>query len=89
MGKVFTQQVSNTTFVLSQSDGITHLSVKNNSASAQDITITGDLVVNGLSSAAITLSQGDIVTITSNTALEGITITSGGASALADIICTQ
>ena len=89
MGKVFTQQVSNTTFVLSQSDGITHLSVKNNSASAQDITITGDLVVNGLSSAAITLSQGDIATITSNTALEGITITSGGASALADIICTQ
>jgi len=89
MGKVFTQQVSNTTFVLSQSDGVTHLSVKNNSASAQDITITGDLVVNGLSSAAITLSQGDIATITSNTALEGITITSGGASALADIICTQ
>jgi hypothetical protein len=89
MGKVFTQQISNTSFALEKSDGITHLSVKNNSASAQDITITGDLVVNGLSSSALTLSQGDIATITSNSALEGITITSGGASALADIIATQ
>ena len=89
MGKVFTQQVSNTTFVLERTDGITHLSVKNNSASAQDITITGNLGVNGLASSALTLSQGDIATITSNTPLEGITITSGGASALADIIATQ
>tara|TARA_E500000305_G_C3883014_1_gene170668 strand:+ start:229 stop:498 length:270 start_codon:yes stop_codon:yes gene_type:complete len=89
MGKVFTQQVSNASFALEKSDGITHLSVKNNSASAQDITITGDLVVNGLTSAALTLSQGDIATITSDTPLEGVTITSGGASALADIIATQ
>ena len=89
MGKVFTKQVSNATFVLERTDGITHISVKNNSASAQDITLTGDLVVNGLSSTAITLSQGDIATITSNTPIEGITITSGGASALADIIATQ
>jgi hypothetical protein len=89
MGKVFTKQISNTTFSLDRLDGITHLSVKNNSATAQSITITGDLVVNGVASSAITLSQGDITTITSNTALEGIVVTSGGASALADIICTQ
>lgn len=89
MGKVFTKQISNSAFVLERTDGITHISVKNNSASAQDITITGDLVVNGLSSTAITLSQGDIATITSNSPIEGITITSGGASALADIIATQ
>ena len=89
MSKVFTKQISNSSFALATSDGITHLSIKNSSASAQDITITGDLVVNGLSSSAITLSQGDIATITSATPLEGVTITSGGASALADIIATQ
>ena len=54
MGKVFTKQINNTTFSLDRLDGITHISVKNNSASAQSITITGNLVVNGLTSSAIT-----------------------------------
>ena len=89
MSRVFTKQISNSSFALATSDGVTHISIKNSSASAQNITITGDLVVNGLSSAAITLTQGDIATISSSTPIDGLTITSGGASALADIIATQ
>ena len=89
MSKVFTKQISNTSFVLGSEDGIKYMSVKNSSASAQDITITGTLVVNGVASAAITLSQGDIVTVASDTPIEDVTVTSGGASALADIIATQ
>jgi hypothetical protein len=89
MSKVFTKQIANTSFALGTEDGIKYMSVKNNSASAQSITITGSLVVNGIASAAITLSQGDIVTVASDTPLEGITVTSGGAAALADIIATQ
>jgi hypothetical protein len=89
MGKVFTHQHSNGTFTIQKGSGILNLSVKNNSASALDITITGDLVVNGISSTALTLSQGDVVTLSSNTSLENISIVSGSASALADIIATQ
>ena len=89
MAKVFTKQISNTSFALETADGIKYMSVKNSSASAQSITITGTLVVNGVASAAITLAQGDIVTIASDTPLDGVTITSGGASALADLIATQ
>tara|TARA_E500000318_G_scaffold40851_1_gene39067 strand:+ start:600 stop:869 length:270 start_codon:yes stop_codon:yes gene_type:complete len=89
MSKVFTKQISNTSFALGTEDGIKYMSVKNSSASAQSITITGSLVVNGVASAAITLAQGDIVTMASDTPLEGVTITSGGASALADLIATQ
>ena len=89
MSKVFTKQISNTSFALETTDGIKYMSIKNNSASAQEIVITGTLVVNGVASAAITLAQGDIVTMASDTPLEGVTITSGGASALADLIATQ
>ncbi len=89
MSKVFTKQIANTSFALDAQDGIKYMSVKNNSASAQSITITGTLVVNGVASAALTLSQGDIVTIASDTPLQDVTITSGGAAALADIIATQ
>jgi len=89
MGLVFTKQISNTTFVLEATDGVRHLSVKNNSASAQSITVVGTLTLNGLAPAAITLSQGDIITLSSDTALDGVTITSGSASALADLIATQ
>ena len=89
MSKVFTKQIANTSFALGTEDGIKYMSVKNSSASAQSITITGSLVVNGVASAALTLSQGDIVTVASDTPLEVITVTSGGAAALADIIATQ
>ena len=89
MGKVFTKQISNTSFALERTDGVKYISVKNSSASAQNISITGTLNVNGIDSDAITLSQGDIVTIASETPLDGVTITSGGASALADLIATQ
>ena len=89
MGKVFTKQISNSSFTLSTNDGVTHVSVKNSSASAVNISITGTLSLNGLASAAMNLAQGDIVTIASDTAIDGLTITSGSVSALADIVCTQ
>ena len=89
MGKVFTHQHSNGTFTIEKNDGILNLSVKNNSASALDITITGTLVINGITSSALTLSQGDVVTLSSNSSLENVSIVSGSASALADIIATQ
>lgn len=89
MSKVFTKQISNTSFALETTDGIKYMSIKNNSASAQEIVITGTLVVNGVASGAIRLAQGDIVTIASDTPLDGVTITSASASALADLIATQ
>lgn len=89
MGLVFTRQISNSSFVLNSSDGVRHVSVKNSSASAVNITITGTLSLNGLASAAMNLAQGEIVTIASETAIDGLTITSGSVSALADIVCTQ
>jgi hypothetical protein len=89
MGLVFTKQISNTAFVLDTSDGIRHVSIKNSSASALNISITGTLPLNGLASAAMNLAQGEIVTVSSDTPLDGLTITSASASALADIICTQ
>ena len=46
MSKVFTKQIANTSFALGTEDGIKYMSVKNSSASAQSITITGSLVVN-------------------------------------------
>lgn len=89
MGLIFTKQISNSSFVLGTSDGIRQVSVKNSSASAVNVTITGTLPLNGLSSAAINLAQGDIITVASETPIDGLTITSGSASALADIVCTQ
>tara|TARA_R110001599_G_scaffold5726_3_gene28490 strand:- start:1504 stop:1773 length:270 start_codon:yes stop_codon:yes gene_type:complete len=89
MGLVFTKQINNTTFVLDTADGVRHVSVKNSSASAVNISITGTLPLNGLASAAMNLAQGDIVTISSDTPIDGLTVTSGSVSALADIICTQ
>ena len=89
MSKVFTKQISNTSFALETTDGIKYMSIKNNSASAQEIVITGTLVVNGVASGAIRLAQGDIVTIASDTPLDGVTITSASATALADLIATQ
>ena len=89
MGLVFTKQISNSSFVLSTNDGVTHVSIKNSSASAVNISITGTLSLNGLASAAMNLAQGDIVTIASETAIDGLTITSASGSALADIVCTQ
>ena len=89
MGLVFTKQISNSSFVLSTNDGIRQVSVKNSSASAVNISITGTLPLNGLASAAMNLAQGDIVTIASETPIDGLTITSASGSALADIVCTQ
>jgi hypothetical protein len=89
MGKIFTKQINNSSLVLASEDGINNLSVKNNSATAQDITITGTLSINGLSSSAITLAMGDVATIASDTPLDGITITSASVSALADIMAAQ
>ena len=89
MGKIFTKQINNSSIILAIEDGINNLSVKNNSATAQDITITGTLSINGLSSSAITLAMGDVATIASDTPLDGITITSASVSALADIMAAQ
>ena len=89
MGKIFTKQINNSSLILASEDGINNLSVKNNSATAQDITITGTLSINGLSSSAITLAMGDVATIASDTPLDGITITSASVSALADIMAAQ
>tara|TARA_B100001094_G_C17906450_1_gene659075 strand:- start:347 stop:616 length:270 start_codon:yes stop_codon:yes gene_type:complete len=89
MGLVFTKQISNSSFVLNTSDGVRQVSIKNSSASAVNISITGTLPLNGLASAAMNLAQGDIVTIASDTPIDGLTITSGSGSALADIVCTQ
>ena len=89
MGKIFTKQINNSSLILASEDGINNLSVKNNSATAQDITITGTLSLNGLSSSAITLAMGDVATIASDTPLDGITITSASVSALADIMAAQ
>lgn len=89
MGKLFTKQINNSTFVIAREDGVNNLSVKNNSATAQNILITGTLSINGLASTAITLTKGDIATISSDTPLDGITITSASVSALVDIMATQ
>ena len=89
MGLVFTKQISNTTFVLETTDGVSHLSVKNSSASAQNITVVGTLTLNGLAPAAVTLTKGEILTLSSDTPLNGVTVTSGSVSALADLIATQ
>jgi len=89
MGLVFTKQISNSSFVCGTEDGIRQISVKNSSASAQDITIVGTLTFNGLASSAVTLKQGDIITLSSETTISGVTITSASVSALADIIASQ
>lgn len=88
MGKVFTKQISNSTFTLSGDEGVTQLSVKNTSASALNITITGTQSIGGLASAPITLSQGDAISLTSNTPFSGVTVTSADASALAEIVAS-
>ena len=89
MGLVFTKQISNSSFVVGNEDGIRQLSVKNSSATAQDITIVGTLSFNGLTPTPVTLKQGDIITLASQTTISGVTITSASASALADIIASQ
>tara|TARA_R100001369_G_scaffold27763_1_gene49964 strand:+ start:756 stop:1025 length:270 start_codon:yes stop_codon:yes gene_type:complete len=89
MGLVFTKQISNTTFVLGAEDGIRQLSVKNSSATAQDVTIIGSLPFNGIASAPIILKQGGVITLSSQSVISGVTITSASAAALADIIATQ
>ena len=72
----FTYTLTNETLVIDTNDGLTRISVYN--SSAVDATITGEKTVSGLSSEAVTVSQGETATVVVDEGyvLNGVTIVS-------------
>jgi hypothetical protein len=87
--KTFTQQLSSGSITIVAADNVQKVSVL---CSTGNITVTGTGTFQGNASAPVTLTVGQAVTITSdsaNTPIDGWTINAGGGGNLAQIVISQ
>lgn len=73
--RIFTKSLTGGTLVLQASDNVNQLSIQANASSS--CTIQGNITYNGIDSDAMTLENGESLTLTTtpNSPIEGITIT--------------
>ena len=86
---VFTGTITNTTMTLTQQDGVSYVSIKNQLASTGPILVTGTLGLGGLASTPLSVDAGQILTVSSGGGvISSLTITAG-VGELVDIIASQ
>jgi len=86
---VFTGTITNTTMTLTPQDGISYISIKNQSTSSGPITVTGTLGLGGIASTPLSIPAGNIITVSSGGGVISSLVIIAGSGELIDIIASQ